>query len=247
MDDDFIKALSFVAILFIGYVIYNVVIWIYNFMCSACTWLWNATINVAEWIGSATHIVWNWLGWLTNTAIVFLGGTWYLISAILIIGFIISAIISIKKQWHLRPSANTQTQYRNTYSYSSSSYSNSNHTSNNNHSTQSNTNNSNTNQSSSKQSSKRRSSTKQKSSRKKKARYTYNPPKKEDMTLDWALKILGFQSGHTPTQTELKKRFRKLANSFHPDKNSDDPETANEKFKEVNAATTFLKKELGYA
>lgn len=50
-------------------------------------------------------------------------------------------------------------------------------------------------------------------------------------------KVLGVDK--TASQDEIKKAFRKLANKYHPDKNSGD-KTAEAKFKEVNEANEVL-------
>ncbi|KAM6948446.1 dnaJ homolog subfamily C member 5B [Aplochiton taeniatus] len=49
--------------------------------------------------------------------------------------------------------------------------------------------------------------------------------------------ILGLEKGCT--HDEIKKSYRKLALRYHPDKNPDNPETA-ERFKELNSAHTIL-------
>jgi hypothetical protein len=43
----------------------------------------------------------------------------------------------------------------------------------------------------------------------------------------------------------LKKRYRKAALKYHPDKNGNTPES-NERFKQINEAYTFLKREISY-
>ncbi len=42
------------------------------------------------------------------------------------------------------------------------------------------------------------------------------------------------------SEADIKKAFRKLAIKYHPDKNRDDPQAAEEKFKEVNEAYSVL-------
>ncbi|MET0743286.1 MAG: DnaJ C-terminal domain-containing protein [Microvirga sp.] len=49
--------------------------------------------------------------------------------------------------------------------------------------------------------------------------------------------ILGVQK--TATEAEIKKAFRKLAKTHHPDRNADDP-TAKDKFAEINSAYEIL-------
>lgn len=42
------------------------------------------------------------------------------------------------------------------------------------------------------------------------------------------------------SETDLKKQYRKLAMKFHPDKNPDNRQEAEEKFKEITAAYEVL-------
>nr|XP_046178659.1 dnaJ homolog subfamily C member 5-like [Oncorhynchus gorbuscha] len=49
--------------------------------------------------------------------------------------------------------------------------------------------------------------------------------------------VLGLEKGCN--QDDIKKSYRKLALRYHPDKNPDNPETA-EKFKELNSANSIL-------
>ena len=48
------------------------------------------------------------------------------------------------------------------------------------------------------------------------------------------------ESERDATDDELKKKYRKLALKWHPDKNSDNLDEATAKFKEITAAYTTL-------
>uniref|UniRef100_A0A0B6YTP5 J domain-containing protein n=1 Tax=Arion vulgaris TaxID=1028688 RepID=A0A0B6YTP5_9EUPU len=54
---------------------------------------------------------------------------------------------------------------------------------------------------------------------------------------DSLYQLMGLKKG--ATNDEIKKAYRKLALKFHPDKNRDNPDTA-EKFKEINRANMIL-------
>jgi len=45
---------------------------------------------------------------------------------------------------------------------------------------------------------------------------------------------------HNASETEIRKKFKKLAIKFHPDKNKDDPEGAKEKFQKLANAYEVL-------
>ena len=51
-------------------------------------------------------------------------------------------------------------------------------------------------------------------------------------------KVLGIQ--RSASSDEIKKAYRKLALKWHPDKNPDNPEEAQSKFQEINAAFEIL-------
>jgi len=51
-------------------------------------------------------------------------------------------------------------------------------------------------------------------------------------------RILGVEQNASPE--EIKRAFRRLALKFHPDRNPENPELAEEKFKEINEAYSVL-------
>ena len=50
--------------------------------------------------------------------------------------------------------------------------------------------------------------------------------------------ILGLKSG--ASEDDIKKAYKKLALKYHPDRNKDNPDTAEEKFKEISNAYQIL-------
>lgn len=58
------------------------------------------------------------------------------------------------------------------------------------------------------------------------------------------LKVLGFNEAAEPTSQEIKLAYRRESLKWHPDKNPDNSEQAEEKFKKIAAAKSFLDKSL---
>uniref|UniRef100_A0A674F4Q5 DnaJ homolog subfamily C member 5B n=1 Tax=Salmo trutta TaxID=8032 RepID=A0A674F4Q5_SALTR len=63
------------------------------------------------------------------------------------------------------------------------------------------------------------------------------PPRSLSTSGESLYQVLGLEKGCN--HDDIKKSYRKLALRYHPDKNPDNPETA-EKFKELNSANSIL-------